>query len=116
MNNKEKWNVIKNIRIGSNKIQESCDVIDLEGLNQKFITTDLPSKRNGNSNDSSLAVRFEFMCATSFDVYQSICSIKSNAESCDDINPKFVKILLPKTLPYITYIFNNITYSICLQA
>jgi len=33
--------------------------------------------------------------------------IKSNPTGVDDINPKFIKILLPKILPYKNYIFNT---------
>jgi hypothetical protein len=41
-------------------------------------------------------------------VFNAICQIKSNATSMDDVPIKFLKILLPQALSYITHIFNTI--------
>jgi len=50
---------------------------------------------------------FSFACVTESDVLKSMLLVKSNATGVDDINPKFIKILLPKILPYITFIYNT---------
>ena len=51
---------------------------------------------------------FEFTCITANDVLQSIKKIKSNAVGYDNVNPKFVQIVLPFILPFLTYTYNNI--------
>ena len=51
---------------------------------------------------------FEFQCIRDIDVCYSIRAIKSNATSLDDINPRFLKIILTELVPFLTYIFNNI--------
>jgi len=50
---------------------------------------------------------FSFACVTESDVLKSMLLIQSNAIGVDDINPKVIKILLPKILPYITFIYNT---------
>lgn len=42
------------------------------------------------------------------DVVQAILSIKSNAVGFDEINTAFLKIILPKILPHLTYLINSI--------
>jgi len=51
---------------------------------------------------------FSFKNVYSDEVYKSILSIKSNSTGLDNINPKFLKMILLPILPHITHIFNSI--------
>jgi len=44
------------------------------------------------------------MCVDQCDVLDNILKIKSNSIGPDEIHPKFIKILLPKFIPYLTNI------------
>lgn len=54
---------------------------------------------------------FEFTYVNEHDVMLSCLSVKSNAIGYDNIDPKFVKIILPQILPFITHLFNTIFMS-----
>lgn len=81
--------------------------------------------QSSNQNNTSKTVRtdsmfvtlvpgqFTFSNVSQEAVHKAIISIRSNAIGDDEISPKFLKIILPHILMYITYIFNSIfTYSI----
>ena len=51
---------------------------------------------------------FSFSCVSDLDVLESFLKVKSNAIGLENIHPMFLKALLPKLLPFITYIFNDI--------
>ena len=51
---------------------------------------------------------FSFKNVYSDEVYKSILSIKSNSTGLDNVNPKFLKMILLPILPHITHIFNSI--------
>jgi len=67
-------------------------------------TTYLTSLESCDRN--SCDIIFSFNCVSQCDVLKSILSIKSNATGLDEINPKFLKLILPKILPVITHILN----------
>lgn len=52
--------------------------------------------------------KFEFAHVTRTDVIAGFNSIKSCAIGTDGIDPRFVRIILPHIIPYITHIFNSI--------
>lgn len=56
---------------------------------------------------------FEFACVSQGDVLSAISAIRSSAIGCDNINPKFISILLPHILPFITHLFNTIITTSC---
>lgn len=49
---------------------------------------------------------FEFLPVNSTQVKQALLSIKSNAEGCDGINIKLLKLIIEHILPSLTHIFN----------
>ena len=51
---------------------------------------------------------FNFVFVTEFDIVKHFHKIKTNAIGLDNIQPVFLKYMLPKLLPYICYMFNTI--------
>lgn len=117
---KQTWRTIRDIGIGKVDKITSCS-IDADELNRIF--TDLPTISTNNTmyNGNTLANNnaffeesmFEFSCVSQFDVLTSFSLVKSNAIGFDNLHPKFVKILLPSLLPFITHFFNTIIMSSC---
>lgn len=116
LESKHTWKTIKDIGIGKNDKNVSC-TLDADELNIQF--TNLPlSQVDGdlyNNISSELfqsnfnnETSFDFCCVNQHDVVKSFSMVKSNAIGYDNIHPKFVKILLPFILPYITHLFNHI--------
>jgi len=119
VNSKATWKAIK--EIGLNK-KSSCSLpldTDLNALNQKFISASENSNHPTNSvpdfcDSSSLGTinpncdNFSFSCISVIDVYSSLTSIKSNAIGLDNIDPKFIKLIMIPLLPILTHIFNTI--------
>lgn len=105
------WKEIK--KIGLIKQQEKkCDDLNTEVLNNKFVNIEMPDVDASFYNNQLIAQidghQFHFQFFSQFDVIQSFWEIKSNSVGCDDIHPRFIKLLLPHIITYITYIFNNI--------
>ena len=134
-NSKTTWKTIKEVGIGDKKKTISSEinlnelnnqfvnipVIDSNNLdfNSNYLNTYTPplaytnsNKIDFNSNYSSNYTpyinKFKFSFVRDVDVLECCIKIKSNAIGCDNINPKFLKALLPYLLPHITYIFNTI--------
>lgn len=118
LNTKSTWNTIKEIGI-CNVNKCSTDInINVNELNKSF--TSLPevpinlnclnmnhtTAQNAHSNST-----FKFHCVDLMEVLYSMKSIKSNAIGYDNVDPKFVKLLMPQILPYITHLFNSIIIS-----
>lgn len=130
LESKRTWKAIREIGLGK-KVNKMTGYTNGDELNRLFIdlpnaTIDEhfydftnPSINNGQSNvnlitDRQLVVEhdsFEFSCVTEFDVYSCFRSIKSNAVGYDDVHPKFIRLLLPQIIPYITHFFNTIIAS-----
>jgi len=111
-NSKQKWSYIREIGIGCKK-QTILDAnLDVELLNLQF-SSSTPSDQVSftheltNNNENA----FYFSNVTQSEVYQAISSIKSNATGFDLVSPRFLKMLLPYLLPYLTHIFNSILTS-----
>ncbi|XP_075157493.1 uncharacterized protein LOC142230751 [Haematobia irritans] len=111
LNSKSKWREIRNIGIGKDHSTDSHLEIDLNKLNDSFV-----GDNNINHGDNvykqycnvPIENMFTFRCVGADEVWNNLLTIKSNATGMDQINPRFLKMLLPTLIPHITYIFNNI--------
>lgn len=110
------WKTIRDIGICNTDKDTHCSV-DADELNEIFSNIPIVTADNNvNSNISYDAnygnmlniFKFEFSCVTQRDVFNSCNIIKSNAVGHDNIHPKFLKVILPHILPYITHILNTI--------
>lgn len=124
LNSGRTWKIIKEIGLGRDEGTGNCSV-DADELNQTF--TNIPliqadanfyglnnpqlDSSSGNVNTYPLEEIFEFSCVMQSDVLTAFGLVKSNAVGCDNLHPKFIKILIPIMLPYITHIFNSIIMS-----
>jgi len=112
-NSKSTWNLIRDVSLGQKQHHVIHD--NLDDLNKKFTsyTSDNsvpePLQPICDTPISSLIqnIDFSFACVNQCDVLNSIMSVKSNAVGLDGMHPKFIKIILPIVLPYITHIFNT---------
>jgi len=123
---KASWKLIKEVGICDSKTKNVEPACDLNELNRKFTfstTCDSSSQPSFicDSRPSALTIEsvcdnnnviqnnyFSFSCVSPIEVLNSIKQIKSNAMGLDGICPKFLKIILPYILPFITYIFNTV--------
>ena len=64
-----------------------------------------------NFGQDTIYPKFEFHSVSNNEVLKCFKEVTSNAIGPDGIDPKFVRILLPSVLPYITYLFNSILTS-----
>ena len=137
IDSKKKWNAIKEMGICNKNQENNTSAINIDDLNEKFINIPMPIVTNDyynnifinsqsvirnsvipndsilNSTSSSFSHVFGFICVNQEDIVKHILKIKSSAIGCDEIHPVFIKAILPKLLPYITYIFNTIlTFSV----
>lgn len=106
------WNNIKKIGVCC---KEMSDVsVDVNELNRSFVNAPIVSANTdfyefSDTDDSCDA--FEFSCVSQNDVLLSFSAVRSNATGCDDINPKFVRLILPQIISIITHLFNFIITS-----
>jgi len=95
-------------QIGKQRTSLKLDV-DIDELNLKLSECHVPEVTTNtylNSVPENICgTRFRFMCVDQCDVLENIFKIKSNA--IEDIHLKFIKILLPKLIPYLTHTFNT---------
>lgn len=113
LSSKKTWQTIRELGVGNIVSHERCSV-DADVINQKFLSipaveADQTYYNNFPRNSSDNI--FSFKTVDQCDVVASLLSIKSNSVGVDGINPRFIKILLPMLLPYITFIFNKIITS-----
>lgn len=114
---KDTWNTIRAIghcnKTVSHDFQNSANEINEKFLN---IPTVVP---NHNFYDDIFINylppnnNFEFECVTQTDVMSSCLAVNSNATGCDNVDPKFVKLILPSLLPYLTHLYNSILTTSC---
>lgn len=109
---KKTWKAIREVGIGKQSHSVSA-TMDVDKINKSFTT--LPNvSSNVNFYAQSLVLPyhnnnvFSFECINETEVLSSCLAIKSNAAGFDNIHPKFLKLVLPQMLPFITYVFNNI--------
>lgn len=105
------WNRIREIGLCKKNVPAYNEDIDLEELNNRFITSVPSSAFNSPSiltpNNSGLdgfALNRVDLCT----VGMAILSVKCKSVGLDNIHPDFIKILLPFILPHITHIYNTI--------
>lgn len=110
------WKTIREIGVGKTKICVSPDT-DIEALNSSFINIPhVPLNANFYNQTHNLLQQencFSFQCVRQSDVLSSCYAVKSNAIGYDNIHPRFLKILLPSLLPYVTHIFNTVITTSC---
>ena len=110
---KTTWNLIKDLGLGNRKNQQINT--DLNELNKKFTTFTSDNSVPDNMqptcdipySSSIYNIYFSFNCVNQCDVLSSILAVKSNAVGLDGICPRFIKVILPVILPFITHIFNT---------
>lgn len=111
LDNKAKWREIRKIGIGQGNSGNICSDVNVDVLNDKFVNIDIPQSTS-NIYDNLCYVpienSFSFRAVNECEVVESFLSIKSNAIGADNLDPTFVKSLLPKLLPYLTHFFNTI--------
>lgn len=110
---KQTWKEIR--KIGISKPKNKIIDADVNELNNKFINIPMPDVQanfyNSNVNNDPLRSDFSFVAVSQLDVIEGFLAVKSNAIGYDGIDPKFIKIILPSIVPYITHIFNHIITS-----
>lgn len=113
LDSRQTWRVISDIGIGKENMKNKCQV-DADELNQMFTSIPLiPVDVNNHNTTPNLSTEldtnlFEFSGVTQTEVFYALSQVKSNATGFDNINPRFIKILLPLILPFITHLFNSI--------
>ena len=108
LNSQNFWKRIN--KLGIQKKQDSCS-FNAEELNEFFYksrTEDNDCTFEANDDLYFTGERFHFLNFVESDVYKSIMAISSNAVGFDGINLKFIKLILPFIIPYITHVFNHI--------
>jgi len=77
--------------------------VDVKSIIKKFLEIDVPKAScNPYLNTQPLCdTSFSFICINQSDVLASILHVKSDAVGLDNMNPKFVKLLLPLMLPML---------------
>lgn len=110
LGSKKTWQTIREIGIdksaGKNPI-----TIDVNSVNENFINIPMVEADRNYYHDIDEVLEhdnFSFIGVNQHDVLSSCLSIKSNAVGADGIHPRFIKMLLPQLLPFVTFIFNNI--------
>lgn len=86
--------------------------MDIDEVNRQFVNIPMQASNSNyystNSSVENPISSFDVSQIRQIDVFWAINSIKSNAVGTDGIDPRFLKILLPNIIPYITHIFNSI--------
>jgi hypothetical protein len=82
-------------------------------LNTFFATPKTVRLGNTDSDSANDSPTEEFAFINTFElkVYNAIHQIRSNAIGADSLTLKFLKIILPHILPYVTHVFNTIFMS-----
>ncbi|XP_075157983.1 uncharacterized protein LOC142231250 [Haematobia irritans] len=108
VDSKSKWRKIREIGIGkplTDTINANPDELNEKFLNFSDNSIRAPSVSYVNPFDANSS--FEFSCITDVEVLTSFQTVRSNAMGLDNLHPRFIKIILPLILPYITHIFNT---------
>jgi Reverse transcriptase (RNA-dependent DNA polymerase) len=108
---KSLWRNLKNMGLKDDPAYEST--FSAEELNSYYsslssrspqLSTHSPATHSSDHTDEL----FSFRNVDDFEVKNAIYSVKSTAIGLDGISLKFIKLILPYILPYITFIFNTI--------
>ena len=79
---------------------------NIYGFNRDHADSDI-----GCNIDLPAHNKFRFECVMQYDVMSAVFLVKSNSIGSDNMHPKFIRIILPLILPFITHLFNNIIMS-----
>ena len=97
MDNRSKWNVIREIGIGRKYPKTEIDA-DVNKLNDQIVNSKIPTSI-GNLYDDLCCVppqySFSFRCVSQLEDLECISLVKSNAVGSDDLDPLFMKALTP---------------------
>ena len=100
MDNKSKWNVIRELGNGGKYPKTAFDV-DVNKLKTGYFR--IPTSF-GILYDDLYCVppqySFSFSCVDQFEDLEFISAVKLNAVSSDDLDPLFLKVLTPRILHY----------------
>jgi Reverse transcriptase (RNA-dependent DNA polymerase) len=100
--------------VGAKDSSDNNVIFTPDQLNAHFT-----SVTNDNLIDPPLRPRmnssraFGFSNTYELEVFNSVLQVKSNAIGMDEVPMKFLRILLPYILPYITHIFNTVLTTSC---
>lgn len=111
IDSKSKWQIIREIGIGKRGSCIANSGVDVDKLNEKFVNIHIDSPEQNLYDELNIVpaeTSFSFRCVNQLEVRKSLLSIKSNAEGLDGINPRFLKLIVPKLLPFLTHLFNTI--------
>lgn len=109
-NSKKTWKQIREIGI-VNKTIRTNDV-DVDTLNETFVNIPQPTVQHDFYDqhqplDPNIT-QFDVQCFNQLDVLEGFHAVKSNAVGLDDMNPRFLKIILPWIIRFVTHLFNTI--------
>lgn len=111
INSRNTWKNLRSMGIAKDNVSIN-EHMDIDEVNRQFVNIPMQTSDANYYTDNSCVVNhnscFDFSRIRQTDVLWAINSIKSNAVGTDGIDPRFLKILLPNILPYITHIFNSI--------
>lgn len=112
LDSKGTWNIIKEIghcnTVVSHDYPNSANEINTSFTSLQMVTPNESFYGNLFVHSGQNTNTFELACVNQCDVLSSCLAVRSNAIGGDNIDPKFVRIILPQILPYITYLFNSI--------
>lgn len=110
LDSKELWRNIKTL--GYKNMPTNRIMTDSTTLNQHFLASsnmpnNLPTRPLNGFSDDSFALSNVSLEVT----LRALTGIKSNAIGTDNIPPRFIKLILPYILPYITHLYNTVLTS-----
>lgn len=108
VNTKQKWKQIREIGIVGTRANEG--MIDVNALNKKFTNIPQPPVQldfYGDNVSIDPVNQFSFQCFNLDDTAEGFLAVKSNAVGLDDIQPRFIKLILPWIIRHVNHIFNT---------
>lgn len=108
---KKTWKQIRDIGAISSRSDTGNNVIDVDELNYNFANIIKPPIQLDFYDHNSIRLttnKFNFQCFTINDVVEGFRAVNSNAVGLDNMHPRFIKLILPLIIHYITHIFNSI--------
>lgn len=110
LNSKELWQNIKSLgykNLPTNRLQADSDTLNQHFLGSSIIPINPSSSTLREFIDDAFSLSNVDLNTT----YRALIGIKSNAIGTDNIPPRFLKLILPHLLPYITHIYNSVLTS-----
>lgn len=115
LSSSELWRNIS--RLGYKDMPTKRVVISSNALNENFVgsapTSSSHTPLQDLSNDDTVNPVFSLSNVRVDNTLKALIGIKSNAIGHDNIPPRFIKLLLPHIVQYITHIYNTILTSSC---